>query len=167
MIGDSITVGYSPTVISNVGGRFAVDYLGFSRSLNDPALLKEVGYVLSEENYQFIHMNNGLHGWHLSSQAYENYLRELLQFIRLYGGQSKLAWAQSTPVTQVNALDCLDPFRNAQVIARNEVAAKIMQDENVPINDLYVKVQGRTDLRCNDGLHYNDDGNRFLRERRI
>ena len=64
LIGDSITRGYYPEVEKAFAGRAYVGRLTTSKSLGDPALLKEVALVLSQQHYQVIHFNNGRReGW--------------------------------------------------------------------------------------------------------
>jgi len=111
LIGDSITAGYSKTVIDRLKDRAHVDYLATSRGLNDPALMKEITYMLGEYRYQVIHLNNGLHGWHLGLDAYGEHLARVMAFISDHCPASRLIWASSTPVTCENQPEKLHPER--------------------------------------------------------
>jgi hypothetical protein len=82
LIGDSITRGYYPDVEKALAGRAYVARLSTSKSLGDAALLKEITLILSEERYQVIHFNNGLHGSGYSEAAYAQALPSVMAAFR-------------------------------------------------------------------------------------
>jgi len=161
LIGDSIACGYSARVTEQLRGKAHVDRLGTSRSINDPAFEKENRYILSEFRYTVIHFNNGLHGKHLSQKAYADALRAYVELLRELAPDAALIWATSTPVTQLDNPALPEPVRDAQVVRRNAVAARIMADFGIPTNDLYQPMLGRPELRVADGYHYNTEGQRL------
>src|SRR6476620_2501331 len=73
LVGDSITRAYRPYVNELLKGDIFADQLASSRALDNPAYISELDYMLLQQNmnYQGIHFNNGLHGWHLSAEEYE------------------------------------------------------------------------------------------------
>ena len=162
LIGDSISVGYSPVVTEILQGKVHVDRLGTSRSLNDPVLAKETVARLGEYAYRVIHFNNGLHGWHLADDIYEAALRAYTDLLQRLGQGAKLVWASSTPVTVANRTDAIDEGRNAQLLHRNARAAAVMAARGIPIDDLYALMLGKADLRSPDGYHYNAEGQQVL-----
>ncbi len=157
LIGDSISCGYSPVVSALLQGKVHVDRLGTSRSINDPVLLKETAMMLEEYPYVAIHFNNGLHGFHLDGPAYAAGWREYVGLLEHLRGGARLIWASSTPITRPDDVTTLDAD-NEKVVARNALAAEIMQEHSIPTNDLYQCVIGRPDLRSPDGYHYNSAG---------
>lgn len=162
LIGDSIAVGYTKAVTQMLEGMARVDRLGTSRSINDPALFKEISYVLGEYCYRVIHFNNGLHGRHLPDDLYRTGLLQCVELLRLYSQGARLIWASSTPITMKGGPDCLDEERNAQVVRRNATAVRMMQDYEIPVNDLYQLVLGKPALRAADGFHYCAEGQEVL-----
>ncbi len=50
------------------------------------------------------------------------------------------------------------------VLRRNEVAAEIMRQEGIPVNDLYGLVVGRKEFQSDDTVHFNEQGSIFLGE---
>ncbi len=158
LIGDSISVGYSGNVTERLDKIARVDRLSNSRGVNDPALLKEITYMLGEFEYSAIHFNNGLHGWHISDEEYAWSLRHLVQVLHQYGRGASFVWASSTPVTVPGCPSTLDAEKNPILLRRNALAAEIMKDFNIPINDLHSVVAGRPELSRGDGYHYNEDG---------
>jgi len=157
LIGDSISCGYSPVVTTLLQGKVHVDRLGTSRSINDPVLLKETTMMLAEYPYAAIHFNNGLHGFHLDGPAYAAGLRAYVELLERLRGNAQLIWASSTPITQPDDVNTL-AGDNEKVLARNALAAPLMQERGIPMNGLYQCVVGKPDLRSGDGYHYNGAG---------
>ncbi|HEX2999481.1 MAG TPA: SGNH/GDSL hydrolase family protein, partial [Armatimonadota bacterium] len=147
LIGDSISVGYGPTVTKLLEGKYHVDRLSTSRAVNDPILYKETRMMLVDNHYAAIHFNNGLHGFHLKGPEYDKALREYVDLLQKESGGAKLIWAASTPITAPNATDKLSDS-NAAVITRNELALKLMQERGIPVDDLYALMLGKADRRA-------------------
>jgi hypothetical protein len=164
LIGDSIVVGYSQTVMTRLQGVAHIDRLANSRGINDPALAKELCYMLSEYRYSAIHFNNGLHGAHISDDVYARGLHAMVQLLMLYGQGARLVWGHSTPVTRSGEPTELDADTNGQVLRRNAVAVDIMGVYEIPVTDLYGLVVGHPALRSLDGYHYNEQGQTLLGE---
>jgi len=158
LVGDSISVGYTREVIDRMAGIAHVDRLANSRGINDPALLKEITYVLGESRYAAVHFNNGLHGVHIPDEVYAASLRHTVQVLHQYAPGSVLVWASSTPVTLPGNPSALDAEKNALVLRRNAHAAQIMQGYDIPLDDLYAVVVNRPDLSSGDGYHYTPEG---------
>lgn len=164
LIGDSISAGYTQTVIDRLQGVMHVDRLANSRGINDPALLKELTYMLGEYQYSAIHFNNGLHGFHIPDEVFASSLRYMVQVLTQYGQGARLVWATATPVTVPGDPSTLDEEKNAIVLRRNALAADIMQDYKISINDLHSVAAGRPELSLGDGFHYKEDGYALLGE---
>jgi lysophospholipase L1-like esterase len=161
LIGDSISCGYSPVVTKELQGKYHIDRLGTSRSINDPVLLQATEMMLEEYSYVAVHFNNGLHGFHLEGPAYAAALKEYVALIKRLAPTAKLIWGSSTPITRNGESQALDP-KNEVVTARNTLAAGIMQEQGIPTDDLYSVVIGKPDLRSDDGYHYNGSGYEVL-----
>jgi hypothetical protein len=157
LIGDSIACGYSAVVTKELQSKYHVDRLGTSRSLNDPVLLQTTEMMLREYPYVAVHFNNGLHGFHLDGPAYAAALREYVALLKRLAPEAKLIWGSSTPITKSGEPQTLDP-KNEVVTLRNALAAEVMQEKGIPIDNLYEVVLGKPDLRAGDGYHYNSAG---------
>ena len=157
LIGDSISCGYSGVVNRILEGKYHVDRLGTSRSINDPVLLKETAMMLEDCKYAVVHINNGLHGFHLTGEQYAAALKDYLALIKAHCGDAKLVWCASTPITKNGDPATLDAS-NEKVTTRNALALEIAQAQGIPVDDLYQVVIGKADLRSGDGYHYNDQG---------
>jgi lysophospholipase L1-like esterase len=166
LVGDSITRAYRPYVNELLKGDIFADQLASSRALDNPAYLSELDYMLLQQNmnYQGIHFNNGLHGWHLSAEEYEFHLEKVIQHIMNHFDSSKLILALSTPVTKPNIPTELYDELNNKVIERNKAMEHLASKYKVKINDLYTPMLGKTEYRVDDGYHYNCTGEKAQAE---
>jgi hypothetical protein len=157
LIGDSITRAYYPSVAERLKGKAVVARLATSKSAGDPALLDEVRLILGQARFDVVHVNNGLHGWGYSDEEYAKALPELVAVIRKSAPGVKLVWATTTPVRQPDKLDAVSP-RTDRVVARNKLAAAVMEKEKVPTDDLFALVKDKPDWYAKDGTHFNNKG---------
>jgi lysophospholipase L1-like esterase len=166
LVGDSITRAYRPYVNEQLKGEMFADQLASSRALDNPAYISELDYMLLQQNmnYQGIHFNNGLHGWHLSVNEYEFYLEKVIQHIMNHFDSSKLILALSTPVTKPNIPTELNDELNNKVIGRNKAMEHLAHKYKVKINDLYAPMLGKNEFRVDDGYHYNNSGEKVQAE---
>jgi hypothetical protein len=156
LVGDSITNGYSSHVTELLKGQANVDFLATSKSVCDPAFLLELTLATDGYKHTVIHFNNGLHGWHLSDAQYEAGLRRMVAKLRELSPQAQLVWGSCT--TAVTLPDKqLDPKTNATVLRRNEIAARVMTELGIPIDDLYAAIVDHCDWHS-DSLHLNQEG---------
>ena len=160
LIGDSISVGYGGFVKKRLAGKANVDTLATSKAIDDPAFLKETAYMMEDYQHAVVHFNNGLHGGHVTDAAYEENLRQYVKKLREWSPHAKLIWASTTPVPSKEAGVKLDAKRNGVALARNAIAAKVMKENGIPVNDLYgLVVDDIEKLSANKGnVHYNNDG---------
>lgn len=156
LVGDSIANGYAGEVSRLLGGKAHVDLLATSKSICDPALLKEVELATDGYQHAVIHFNNGLHGGHLTDAQYEAGLRRLVARLRGLAPQAKLVWASSTSAVTLPDKQ-LDPNLNPKIIHRNEIAARVMAELGLPIDDLYGVAATRNDWHS-DTLHFSAEG---------
>ncbi len=157
LIGDSITRGYGKQVEADLKGKAYVGRMADSKSLGDPALLDEVALVLREETFDIIHFNNGMHGDGYSEAEYAAALPTLLATLHRYAPRAKLIWASTTDVRRRNQLEVTDP-KTDRIVQRNQSAAAIMRNRNIPIDDLFSLVREHPEYHAQDGVHFNEHG---------
>jgi hypothetical protein len=160
LVGDSISRAYRPYVNEQLKGEIYADQLSTSRALDNPAFLFELDYMLKHNNvkYDAVHFNNGLHGFHLTTEQYELHLEKAIQHILSYLDASKVILALSTPVTKPNLPTELKAEINNKVLNRNEVMERLALKYNIKLNDLYAQMLGKSEYRVADGYHYNATG---------
>lgn len=163
LIGDSISLGYTPFVRELLKGQANVHRIPDNGGPTSRGVLLLDGW-LGEGRWNVIHFNFGLHD--LKRMAgdrvqvpladYERNLRALVA--RLRGTGAKLVFATTTPV----------PGRTSNrheedVIAYNAVAVRVMHELDVPVNDLHAIALPRlAAIQRPANVHYTPEGYREL-----
>ena len=157
LIGDSITRGYFSEVEEHLKGKAYCARLTTSKCVSDPSFPDEVLLLLKHYKFAVIHFNNGLHGWGYTEEQYRTGLLRLMETFQRNAGDARLIWATTTPVRERGNLQQIAE-RTERVIARNQIAAEIMKERDVPTDDLYGLVQQHPDWHSGDGVHFNGKG---------
>ncbi len=163
LIGDSICRGYYQAVEQRLDGEIDCARVATSRFVLDPTYQRELALTIDQCRFSLIHFNNGLHGWDFSEADYADGLNLLVDFLRRRAPQATLIWAASTPVYQANELTQHAP-NHVRVVERNRLARAVMVAQGIAINDLFSLALGKTAWFCEDGVHFNEEGNKFLSE---
>ncbi len=164
LIGDSILSGYRGEVTKALAGKANVDAWinPYCQSEHLNQLLAE---VLAQAPYDVIHFNMGLHGWpvgRIKEGTFEPLTKAYVLVIKDKLPKAKIIWASSTPVTVKGKPTELDGVINANIIEQNRMAAKVMAEMNVPVNDLYALLIGKLELARGDGFHWKGDAYKML-----
>ncbi|MBN2307964.1 MAG: SGNH/GDSL hydrolase family protein [Candidatus Hydrogenedentes bacterium] len=168
IIGDSISIGYTPVVRELLAGRANVLRIPVNGGPTTRGL-EQIEDWLGTGHWDVIHFNWGLHDlWRATEpdgenrvpiDQYERNLDALVQ--RLKRTKAKLIWASTTPVPEGAR------HRVAGDAARyNVAAAAVMKEQHVPTDDLYGAVVG--DLGAYQrpaDVHFTENGSAFLGER--
>jgi acyl-CoA thioesterase-1 len=173
LIGDSISMGYLP---------FVQDLLKDKAMVRRPDVncestlhgLRQIDTWLGDVKWDVIHFNWGLHDLirsrtdnrdpaHIASvppqvplPEYEKNLRKLVERLKKTG--AKLVWGTTTPVPT----GCM--FRlSGEEVKYNEVALRVMRDENIPVDDLHAVVfPNLSELQDINDVHFNLKGSELL-----
>lgn len=171
LIGDSISIGYTIPVREMLQGRMNVHRPPVN--CGDTARgLKSIDSWLGEGKWDVIHFNFGLHdlkyvdetgnlvapdkGRQVASvEQYEQNLRQIVERLKKTG--ARLIWASTTPVPDGSAGRVMgDEARY------NAVAAKIMKDAGIAIDDLHAVVVRNPHLQMPRNVHYTPEGYQAL-----
>lgn len=166
LVGDSISMYYTPAVRSLLVKKANV-YRVPDNGKSTLYGLKNIDYWLGDGNWAVIHFNFGLHDiavqpatgkQQVSLQDYDKNLRQLLK--RLQATKAKLIWASTTsvPVGSNNRSE-------ADAVAYNAVAKKIMEENRVPIDDLHAFVEShpkKTAMQLPANVHFRAEGSVLL-----
>jgi acyl-CoA thioesterase-1 len=181
LIGDSISVGYTPFVRQMMTNRAVIVHAP-GNSAATVVGLKNLDKWLGAEKWDVIHFNWGLHDMKYIDPAtsetdmaklipvekgqqwvpvgqYEPNLKTLVQRLKATG--ARLVWCSTTPVPE--GASGRVP---GDVAAYNAAALRVMQAEGVPVNDLCAFV-GTPENRAALGgkprdVHYTDAGSKAL-----
>jgi len=183
ILGDSISIGYTPHVRAMLGERAVVvrPTNANGSAENCAGTNKGIQHidrwlVLDGGGWDVIHFNFGLHDLkrtdpetgknsnnpddphQASPERYESQLREIVR--ALQATEARLIFATTTPVPAGD----LRPHRAPEdSIDFNRIAARVMDDAGIPINDLYAHVLPRlAELQQPENVHFTKEGSREL-----
>jgi lysophospholipase L1-like esterase len=139
LIGDSISIGYTVPVQKLLAGKANVHRIPGNAGPSSNGVFL-VDSWLGKAKWDVIHFNFGLHdlkrlddGKHqVPIESYERYLRLIVQRLKQTG--ARLIWATTTPVPDAKVSP---PRMSADVIAFNAAAARVMKEQQVPVDELY------------------------------
>ena len=168
LIGDSILNGYANTAIRRLAGKAYVDYW-VTPACQGEGFNKMLAVVLKNGPYDVIHINLGLHGFQrdrvVKGQAekqpripdgqYEPLTKSFIEVMQKENPQGKIIWASTTQISLRDKPAELDPQSNPIIVEHNRMAAKVMAEMNMPVNDLYNLMVNHLDLKAND-FHWKD-----------
>lgn len=154
LVGDSITRNYYPDVTKDLAGKANVYLFSSSISVGDPRLpeqLKEF-FALEDKHFRVVHFNNGMHGWGYTEAEYKAAFPGFIRALRKGAPGAKLIWANTTPVKKD------DPAwtSNARINARNSIAASIVKQQHIPIDDQHKIILQHPDMYSNN-VHPNKE----------
>lgn len=159
LIGDSITAGYTVPVNKHLDNVLRADSIAGSKALDHPVYNEEIDLFSRQFgfDYQLIHFNNGLHGWHLTTEEYGRLYEEKVVWLMKRYPSAKLVLATSTPL-RVGGGDSALKDQNALVLERNEKVWQVAKKYDLPVDDLYAAMVDHPEWQGADGTHFNENG---------
>ena len=178
IIGDSISLGYTPFVQEILQGKAEV-FHNPGNAQHTGTGLEKIAEWLGDGKWDVIHFNWGL--WDLcyrnpevknvgnrdkvngtlthTLEQYEQNLRGLVEIMRSTG--ALLIWCSTTPVPEGEA----GRFKGDE-LKYNRAAARIMEENGIPINDLHSLALLRIpEIQSAEGnVHFTREGSRYLAE---
>jgi lysophospholipase L1-like esterase len=156
LIGDSISRGYTLAVRKALQG--AANVHRAPENCGPTANgIKKLPVWLGEGKWDIIHFNFGIHDRKTPLADYEQRLESFTTQLKATGAH--LIWASTTPVAEGGMKDAT----NADLISRNEVAARVMKKHGVQINDLYAAMLPQLAKYQNPkDVHFGEPGYEFL-----
>src|SRR5882757_6742614 len=166
LIGNSITRGYYPEVAKILEGKAYVARLTTSKSVGDPALLKEIDLIMSYYKFDVVHFNNGLHGFGYTEEEYGKAFPAFVKKIREKAPHATLIWATITPVHTKADMKILDP-KTDRIKVRNKIALDyIAKQKDIRVDSLYELTINHPEFyEGGDGTHPNSSGYQALAEK--
>jgi len=167
LIGDSISIGYTLPVRKLLEGKVNVHRIPTNGGPTKNGTAN-IDKWLGTGKWDVIHFNWGIHDLKFMPDGkrqvepadYEKNLRDLIAKMKATG--AKLIWATTTPIPSG---DLVPARKFGQVQEYNEIAAKIMQELNVPTDDLNAHITPKLgSLHNPHDVHYKPDGYEYLAE---
>lgn len=175
LIGDSISIGYTLDVRKMLEGKANVHRIPTNGGPTSRGV-ESLKSWLGDSKWDVIHFNFGLHdlvymgpqgerlvdpktpGSHhqVPLPDYEKNLTTIVKQLKATG--AKVIWCNTTPVPEGS------PGRvGDEAMKFNEVAAKVMQAEGVPINDLHSYAKAKlSEIQLPANVHYTPAGSKYL-----
>jgi acyl-CoA thioesterase-1 len=167
LIGDSISIGYTPPVRELLKGKANVHRIPTNGGPTSNGI-KHIDAWLGKEKWAVIHLNFGLHDLKImpdgkrqvSPEDYEKNLETIIDKCQQTG--AKVILATTTPVPKGK----LNPPRNfGDVADYNAIAAKVAAEKHVQVDDLNAAVTPKiADLQKPHDVHYKPAGYKVLAE---
>lgn len=174
LIGDSISIGYTVAVREELKGKANVHRPTTNCGPTTNGL-KNLEAWLGDKPWDVIHFNWGLHDLkymddkgallpptdakakqQVPPEQYEKNLRELVA--RLKKTKAALIWCATTPVPEGAAGRIADDS-----VKYNEIAAKVMKDNDIPTDDLHGFASARLkDIQLPKNVHFSPNGSQVL-----
>lgn len=161
LIGDSIMNAYRHRVSAALKDRATVDVWLTPITIKSPELYDDLRTVLEQGPYDVVHFNIGLHEWmkgYIPEGQYEPLLRAYVKTIQAHAGHATLIWASTTQMTVKGQPTALDPDNNPRIVERNGIAARVMQESGIAVNDLYTLMGDKLALGKGDKYHWTPEG---------
>jgi len=174
LIGDSISIGYTVAVREELKDKANVHRPTTNCGPTTNGL-KNLNAWLGDKPWDVIHFNWGLHDLkymddkgallpptdpqakqQVPPEQYEKNLRELV--VRLKKTNAALIWCATTPVPEGAAGRIADDS-----VKYNEIAAKVMKDNEIPTDDLHAFAKARLkDIQQPKNVHFSPNGSKVL-----
>ena len=165
LIGDSISMGYTQPVRYLLKGKANLHRIPANGGPTSRGL-QNIDKWLGDGKWDLIHFNWGIHDLrHMANGKrkvkpadYKKNLEALVS--KLKATSAQLVWASITPIPKGK----LNPDRTfGDETEYNAIAARIMKEHQIPINDLHGYILPRfAELQRPKDLHFGDEGYQFL-----
>lgn len=168
LIGDSISMGYTLPVRQRLAGRANVHRIPANGGPTKNGIARLDAW-LGTGRWDVIHFNHGIHDLRFMDDGqrqvgpadYEANLRKIVARLKQTG--ATLVWATITPIPDG---ELNPPRRFGSVAEYNAIAARVMRENGIRINDLNAHVTPRfAELQTPRDLHYQAAGYEFLGEK--
>jgi hypothetical protein len=170
--GDSISMGYGPYFISNMltNDMYVYHCCNFVNGQVPKVALTEMS---GRFKFDAIIFNNGLHSlkWtpdQVSDEEVYKRMKEMAESFKAGAPQAKIFYLMTTPHTasrpgKDQPVEALGD-KNVTVVRLNTITEKVMQDQKIPIIDVYTPLTKHLDWASGDGYHWGKPAYQFIAE---
>jgi lysophospholipase L1-like esterase len=152
VIGDSISLGYTPVVRKNLKGKVNVERVPENCGKLSHALAS-VDKWLGSNHYKLIYFNFGIHDRRTPLATYQKELKELVPKLKQHA--DIVVFASSTPLPQ----DPSKEMDNLDILEKNQAAKEVMSENQIHVDDLYAFVEpNKHELMEANDCHFRSTG---------
>lgn len=174
LLGDSIRMGYQQYVKEELDGEFEVRYPEDNGRFAAYTLWQVNQELKWNPDIELVHFNNGY--WDMNIEApmteaihpveeYVSFLRRIVELCRQCG--TKVVFATTVPILEAGAagdntgVQGTINYSNEWVKEYNAASVALMEQLEVPVNDLYALcMEDDRRYKCEDLLHLSEEGSR-------
>ena len=124
LVGDSISYGYGEMVRRKLPD-MEIDFLNTSEGTAHPIIYKLLEFMLTQCNYDVIHINIGIHIHSVTNKEYESNLKLILNYINKISPKTKIIFATTTSVSKKPSRDTDDSDNTAMQIDRFNLGDRV------------------------------------------
>lgn len=159
LVGDSICYGYQEMVREKLKGVAYVDYIATSYAVDSKIYNVLIENFAKDSKYDLIHINHGLHGFHMSVTTYKSKMDKLIQKLLKV---APVILCESTAVNKEgNKRPHTDWRKKAN--ARNGVVEELAKKHGLKVNPLFeLSASIAPCHRIDDGFHFHPSGSDIL-----
>lgn len=172
LLGDSIRMGYEAEVKELLKDEYEVYYSDDNGRFASYTLWQANQMFKEYGHFDIVHWNNGY--WDMNVEypmkeamtpidEYCHFLKRIIKLCR--ENADHIIFATTTPVLEkgcafdVTHTGCYISYDNDWVSAYNDAAKRVMNEEGIPVNDLYeLAIKGENYYKCPDKLHLTIEG---------
>lgn len=152
LIGDSVSRGYTLAVRKLLAGKANLHRAPENCGPTANGI-KKLPVWIGDGKWDVIHFNFGIHDRKTPLADYESRLETIATQLKATG--AKVIWATTTPVGEGGMKDATD----ADLVQRNEAAARVMQKHGIATDDLYTFIKPDLDKFQNPkDVHFTGPG---------
>ncbi len=160
-IGDSISCRVRGLATKKAKESIYFDGFGTSKALDNPFFKTSLSIFGKQQGRRDgLLFNNGLHGWHLSDDAYAYHYEEMVKYLMEEFAPAKLVLLLTTSLAAPQSQQ-----RQKTVKARNSRVMQIAKKYNLQVIDVYSLSVEKTALHHTDGVHFTEAGYEALAEK--
>jgi lysophospholipase L1-like esterase len=165
IIGDSISIGYTPPVQKLLAGQATVERIP-GNAAHTRNGVEKIASWLGNAKWDLVHVNFGLHDlrrmddgqYQIAPAEYEANLHKIFDALAKTG--ARLTFATTTPVPHAKVSP---PRADIDVELYNNIARRVLAPRNVTIIDLYAAALPRlAEIQQRSNVHFHPDGSDFL-----
>lgn len=151
-IGDSISEGTHCQATRLSNRKILFNNFATSKAVDNPNYYPAISMFLKENpKLDAILINNGLHGFHLTEDAYKIHYQTVIRQLKADFPDTPIYLLLTTAISPT-----LETCPRVSV--RNEMVLQIAREEKLSVIDLYTVTVHMPELKTHDGVHYTEEG---------
>jgi len=159
IVGDSHVEAYYPFIQDRLQRLANCCKFTTSKSMGDPIFIDQLELIFKQYEFDLICFNNGLHGGGYTTDEYTSYIPVVYALLKKHS-KSGVIWVNTTAFRKTGTLDEFSAFNN-EVVKRNQRVYDFTKAHKINLIDSYTMSVDHLDYYLNDGIHFNQEGQKL------